>query len=108
VDTIRERSEEAAEAQLERFITQRHEKRVASEGERLEEDLWMETVKVYNEREREVILWERLRYHEALIQSHSSTFELLIGRHRGEVERLERLLGIAKLEKAESSGATLA
>jgi hypothetical protein len=33
VDT-RERSAEAAEAQLERFITQRHERRVADEGER--------------------------------------------------------------------------
>jgi hypothetical protein len=54
----------------------------------------METVKAYNERERESMLWERLRYHEALIQSHSSTFKLLIGRHRSEVERLEQLLGI--------------
>jgi hypothetical protein len=109
MDTAKlERSAEAAEAQLERFITQRHEKRVAHEGERLEEDLWMETVKAYNERERQGILWERLRYHEALIQSHSSTLELLIGRHRDEVERLERLLGIAELDQAESSGATAA
>ena len=48
----------------------------------------------YNEREREGILWERLHYHEALVRAHSATFELLIGRHRAEVERLERLLGI--------------
>jgi hypothetical protein len=54
----------------------------------------METVKAYNVRERESMLWERLRYHEALIRSHSSTFKLLIGRHKSEVERLERLLGI--------------
>jgi hypothetical protein len=54
----------------------------------------METVRRYHEKERVSLLWERLRYHEALIQSHSSTFELLIGRHKGEVERLEGLLGI--------------
>ena len=41
------------------------------------------------------MLWEQLRYHEALIQSHSSTFELLIGRHQSEVERLEQLLEIS-------------
>jgi hypothetical protein len=58
----------------------------------------METVKAYNERERESMLWERLRYHEALIRSHSATFKLLIGRHRSEVERLERLLGISETE----------
>jgi hypothetical protein len=46
------RSPEAAEAQLERFISQRHEKRVASEGERQAEEMWMESVARYNERER--------------------------------------------------------
>jgi hypothetical protein len=61
----------------------------------LEQELWMKTVEAYNKRGRTSLLWERLRYHEALIQSHSSTFELLIGRHRNEVERIEKLLGIA-------------
>ena len=56
----------------------------------------MKTVEAYNARERQGLLWERLRYHESLIQSHSTTFELLIGRHKSEVERLERLLGINK------------
>jgi hypothetical protein len=65
----------------------------------------METVKAYNERERQGILWERLRYHEALIQSHSSTFELLIGRHKSEVERLERLLGISDSEAQKGEAA---
>jgi hypothetical protein len=58
----------------------------------------METVKAYDARQRRGLLWEKLRYHEALIQSHSSTFALLIGRHRSEVERLEGLLGINKTE----------
>jgi hypothetical protein len=65
----------------------------------------METVKAYNERERESMLWERLRYHEALIRSHSATFKLLIGRHRSEVERLERLLGISDSEAQKGEAA---
>jgi hypothetical protein len=71
----------------------------------LEQELWMNTVKAYNERERQGILWERLRYHEALIQSHSSTFELLIGHHRNEVERIERLLGINDSEAQKGEAA---
>ena len=58
----------------------------------------MKTVEAYNKRQREGMLWERLHYHQALIQSHSSTFALLIGRHRDEVARLERLLGINQTE----------
>jgi hypothetical protein len=71
----------------------------------LEQELWMNTVKAYNERERQGILWERLRYHESLIQSHSSTFEFLIGRHKSEVERLERLLGISDSEAQKGEAA---
>jgi hypothetical protein len=65
----------------------------------------METVKAYNARERQGILWERLRYHEALVRAHSTTFELLIGRHRSEVERLERLLGITSEAREPEKGA---
>jgi hypothetical protein len=75
-------------------VERRHDQRAKSEGQKREEELWMETVRRYHEKERTSLLWERLRYHEALIQSHSSTFELLIRRHRSEVARLERLLGI--------------
>jgi hypothetical protein len=92
------RSDAAAHKEIERFIERRDEKCRQTEGERLEESLWMKTVEAYNKRAREGMLWEKLRYHEALIQYHSSTFELLIGRHRSEVARLERLLGINKTE----------
>jgi hypothetical protein len=58
-----------------------------------------------DERERQGILWEKLRYHEALVRAHSATFELLIGRHKSEVERLERLLGIndSEAQKVEAA-----
>lgn len=62
----------------------------------MEHDLWNETVKRYNARQEEGLLWQRLHYHEALVRAHSATFELLIGRHKREVERLEGLLGISE------------
>jgi hypothetical protein len=88
VDTIRERSPEAAEAQLERFISQRHEKRVASEGERQEEVLWLETVKAYNERERRQIRVEWYGWHCDQAERHRRTLAALIAHHEGEARRL--------------------
>jgi hypothetical protein len=76
LDTIRgERSAEAAESQLERFITQRHEKRVASEGERAAQEMWMESVVRYNEREREQNRWEWVRFFDRMAQSHARISE---------------------------------
>jgi hypothetical protein len=73
VDTIRERSAEAAEAQLERFITQRHEKRVQTEGERREQEMWMESVARYNERERRQIRAEWYGWHCDQAERHRRT-----------------------------------
>jgi hypothetical protein len=97
VDTIRERSAEAAESQLERFISQRHEKRIASEGERQEEVLWMETVKAYNERERRQIRAEWYGWHCDQAQRHRRTLAALIAHHEGEAQKL--------LEDDEAKGA---
>jgi hypothetical protein len=44
---------DATEKELDAMISRRHEKRVLSEGERLEEELWQESVKAYNARRRE-------------------------------------------------------
>jgi hypothetical protein len=54
----------------------------------------LKTVKAYNERERQGILWERLRYHEAMIRAASKNAEVIVERHRAEVERCEQALGI--------------
>jgi hypothetical protein len=75
LDTIRERSDEAAEAQLERFITGRHERRVADEGERAAEEMWRESVARYNEREREQNRWEWVRFFDRMAQSHARISE---------------------------------
>jgi hypothetical protein len=89
VDTIRgERSPEAAEVQLERFITQRHEKRVAEEGERAAEERWRESVARYNERERRQIRAEWYGWHCDQADRHRRTLESLIAHHEGEAQKL--------------------
>jgi hypothetical protein len=44
---------EATEKELDAMIRRRHDQRVASEGERAEEELWQESVNRYNARRRE-------------------------------------------------------
>jgi hypothetical protein len=60
----------------------------------------METVQAYNERERESMLWERLRYHEAMIRAHTANHEAIIARHRSASVRCEQLLGISETKGA--------
>jgi hypothetical protein len=55
---------------LTRFIERRDDKRRQTEGERLEDDLWMETVKAYNERERRQI---RAQWTAGTVTRHSAT-----------------------------------
>jgi hypothetical protein len=86
------------EAELTRMIERRDEKRRSEEGERAAEEMWMETVRRYHERERQRILWERKRFYEAMIRAHTATQEAIIARHRREVERCEALLGINETE----------
>jgi len=87
------RSLGAAEAEIERFISRRAEKGESTADE-IEEEGWKVSVASYREREHKQLLWERLRYHDRIIESHSSTYELLVERHRREVERLEGVLGL--------------
>jgi hypothetical protein len=44
---------EQVETDLDRFIQRRHDQRAQTEGERLEEELWQESVDRYNARRRE-------------------------------------------------------
>jgi hypothetical protein len=91
------------ERDLERLIEKRHEGRVATEGERREQELWMESEQRYWERVSRQQLWERLRYHDRIIAAHSSTYELLVDRHRQEVARLEEMLGITEAIEGEEA-----
>jgi hypothetical protein len=84
VDTIRERSPEAAEAQLERFITQRDEKRKQTQGERLEEELYAESVRRFHERARAERRAQWIEYHECMCRLHTQ----LAGEHQQKAEKL--------------------
>ena len=80
---------EAAEAQLERIITQRHERRVQTEGEQAAEEMWRESVARYNERERRENAEEWRRYHEDQAERHRRTLEALISHHKAAAQMLE-------------------
>ena len=83
-DTRSERSLEAAEAQLERFITQRHEKRKQTEGERLEEELYAESVRRFQERARAERRQEWTEFHRSMAVLHGRLAE----EHREKAEKL--------------------
>jgi hypothetical protein len=106
VDTLRAgRSDAAAESQIERFITQRHEKRLseAGEGERREEEMWRESVARYNERERRQMRARWYGWHCDQADRHRRTLEALIAHHEGEAQKLLGEDEPAKLERKEKS-----
>ena len=78
------RSDEAAAAQLERFITQRHEKRKQTEGERLEEELYAESVRRFQERARAERRTRWIDYHRHLQVLHQN----LADEHEAERQKL--------------------
>jgi hypothetical protein len=84
VDIIRERSPEAAEAQLERFITQRHEKRIKSEGERAAEEMYAESVRRFQERQRQENRARWYSFHVDMSELHNR----LAAEHQEKAEKL--------------------
>lgn len=70
------------------------------EGEREREAMYMESVRRYHGRRRAEALWDRLRWHEQMLEAHSRTFEQIVDKHKAGVSRCEQLLGI----KSESKG----
>lgn len=63
----------------------------------------MESVRRYNEREREGILWQRLHYHEGQAQRLAVPMEAIIARHHAEIERLERLERLLGIHDGEAT-----
>jgi hypothetical protein len=85
LDTIANaRSPEAAEAQLERFITQRHEKRASEEGERLDEELYMDSVRRFHERAEAEMRNRWVEYEQHMSELHTRLAE----EHREKAEKL--------------------
>jgi hypothetical protein len=79
---------EEVEIQLDTLISQRHEKRVASEGERDEEAAWKESERRVAEERRARNRREWLEFHSSLAASHRETLAKLVAHHEAEAERL--------------------
>jgi hypothetical protein len=88
------------ESELDTLITRRDTERRRTEGEREQEELYMQSVRAHNEKRQRQRLWDLLRYHERMIRVHTTTSEVIVGRHRLEVERCEALLGLNGKETA--------
>ena len=58
------------------------------------EPSYAESVRRYNARRRNEALWERLRYHEAMLENHARNFEQILDKHKAGRERCEAMLGI--------------
>jgi hypothetical protein len=87
MDTIRgERSAEAAEAQIDAFIERRSRKGEMGPDER--EDLWVESVRRFNEQQRRQIRAEWCEYHRAAAERARRTLAALIAHHEDEAEKL--------------------
>src|SRR5215210_2095770 len=88
-----DRSAEAAEAQLDSFISRRHEQRAKDEGERRAEEMWAESVRRHEAQMREEnrLLW--LGYHKAAAERARRNLEALVARHEAAATMLEAELG---------------
>lgn len=63
------------------------------------EPSYLESVRRFNARRRNEDLWERLKYHEAMLEAHTRTFTRILDEHRAGVSSCE-----AKLEIGEDRG----
>jgi hypothetical protein len=85
VDTARA---ESVEAELDRFIRTRHDRRVADEGERPAEEAWMESERRYEERRRRENRAAWYGWHLDQAERHRRTLEDLIRHHETQAARL--------------------
>ena len=81
-----QRSLGAAEAEIDRFIERRAQKAETDLDER--EDLWVESVRRYQERERRQIRAEWYGWHCDQAERHRRTLAALIAHHEDEAQRL--------------------
>lgn len=58
------------------------------------EPSYMESVRRHREAERREHLWQRLRFHERMLENHTRMFQEILERHQAGRERCEAMLGI--------------
>ena len=79
----------AVEAELDNFISRRHEKRIQEEGERPAEEMWAESERRYAARRREENRAAWCKYHHDQAARHRTTLEALATYHEGEAAKLQ-------------------
>ena len=60
------------------------------------EPSYMASVRRYLEKERREHLWQRLRFHERMLEAHTRTFQEILNKHKAGRERCEEMLGIGE------------
>ena len=78
---------EMAESSIDAFIAKRDKQRRQTEGERVREKLWDQSVRAYDARCGEERRQEFLEYHEGQAARLSNTLKALIRYHRAEAEK---------------------
>ena len=64
------------------------------------EPSYMASVRRFHARQRDELLWARLRHHEAMLEAHAKTFQKIIRRHKAALAECELTLGIMSKEDA--------
>ena len=80
---------EKVEGELDIFISRRHDKRVAEQGERVQEELWRASERRDAEQRREENRAAWCEYHRAAAERARRTLEELIARHEAAAQTLE-------------------
>jgi hypothetical protein len=83
------RTDEAAEGQIETFISRRHEKRSESEGERQAEELYAASVRAFNAARDQERRAEWATFHRSQAERHRALLTHLISHHEAQAEKLD-------------------
>ncbi len=63
------------------------------------EPSYAESVRRHREAERREHLWQRLRFHERMLENHTRMFQAILDKHKAGRERCESLLGLKETER---------
>jgi hypothetical protein len=100
------RTDEAAETQIETFITRRHEKRVESEGERREREVWQETEIRQAQQRSEANRLAWCEYHRQQAERHRATLTDLIAHHQDQAAKYREYRENGHYHKEDSCSST--
>jgi hypothetical protein len=78
---------EQVDGELDRLISQRHDKRVREEGERPEEEAWVESTRRWNNAQGDALRAQRFEFHTCQAQRLQNTMNALVDHHLSEAEK---------------------